>query len=98
MRILQKDLSLIYVLSVCVYLNNIFLFYKDVGARCQKLIAVFTDGPTERAKSVFEAYNSDKKVSGFGVLSSYIYRTSISLGRISSSHILETTTGQMKFV
>ena len=29
------------------------------------MIAVFTDGPTERAESVFETYNSNKEVTFF---------------------------------
>ncbi|XP_028401275.1 voltage-dependent calcium channel subunit alpha-2/delta-2-like [Dendronephthya gigantea] len=38
---------------------------KDVGAGCQKVMAVFTDGPTERAEGVFETYNSKKEVRVF---------------------------------
>ena len=45
-----------------MFLKYFHYFCKDAGAGCQKVIMVFTDGPTERAEAVFEKYNSEKEV------------------------------------
>ena len=41
------------------------IFLKDNGANCQKVISVFTDGPTDRAANVFKTHNKEKEVGNF---------------------------------
>ncbi|XP_046851825.1 voltage-dependent calcium channel subunit alpha-2/delta-3-like [Xenia sp. Carnegie-2017] len=59
----MKHIRAAYVASLPIAYKAAFeLLDKNKGADCQKMISVFTDGPSDTAESVFKKYNTKNEV------------------------------------